>query len=914
MKEEAGRLAQLLLDRMLFLYFIQRKGWLDQKQDYLYSRFLDCYKKDPSGNSYYTSFLYLLFLMLSDVNAKIDGLGAVPFLNGGLFEENANLSQTEQIHQARLNIKNSTFKAIFDELLERFNFTVTEDTPLDVEVAIDPEMLGKIFESLILQLEKEPGKDIRKLTGSYYTPRPIVHFMCQQALKEYLVTQFVGEDAAKVESAREKIDNLLALPTADQLNAEQVQSLVKLFTEAEAKMLRQAVLDCRVCDPAVGSGAFPVGMLHEMVAAVAKLDLRLYGREVLARRNYDYDLKKQIIESCLYGVDIQEQAVRLCELRLWLSLVVDYQVDTTKPFEKAIREIPSLPNLSYRIVRGDSLLERLFGHVIQLDVMARDAKTKQLIESIQADKQAYFREADTDEKRRLELKILAKQADLAERLIEAKQAAITGYQTNIFGDAGMSAKDRKAKENHQQRVTELAELKTKVAKAKDELERLIRSKGTVNRGDIDTLRRQYFHTGEYPTFMWRVDFAEVFGEKGGFDIVIENPPYGAILDDVASLIHIYYPLSTQKHKDSYKNFIDLSLRIMRAEGVYSLITPNTFVRQPRYEDIRTLLSKTRPTVFFNLGENIFEESIVPVIISIGLKKTSTEFTTLCADISQVKDPRWKTMDIADIPFTAVSGDKLFRNCIYGINLLSSMPQNSFLKEGKVLFDIKDAGINYQRTNVGMKVKGNSDLSARLLYEGNQKSKADQMYWKGADINRFYLKPKTSRWCRPNFKDFILQGEVVCLNKKVFSTIPKILVRQTADRIIACLDEKGVWFGRSIIAMLPKEGLTENEILFLLAALNSNVVSDVYRRDSGEAGRVFAQVKKSKIERLLLPNPKEVEPELVNKIAKHVKEIMSLLLDVEGDFEHRKVMELNKLLEDNVALAFSCGAQCNLQPR
>jgi len=905
LRSEARRLAQLLLDRMLFLYFLQRKGWLNEERDYLYSRFLECLQKNADGHNYYSSVLYPLFLSMSNANFVDEVIGAVPFLNGGLFEESASQTQTEQIAQARLRIKNLTFKAIFDELLERFNFTVTEDTPLDVEVAIDPEMLGKIFESLILQLEKEPDKDLRKLTGSYYTPRSIVHFMCRQALKEYLVTQIVGEDTTKVESAKEKIENLLALPVADQLDVNQVKLLMKLFTEAEAKMLRQAILDCRVCDPAVGSGAFPVGMLHEMVAAIARLDLRLYGRDVLNRRNYDYDLKKQVIESCLYGVDVQEQAVRLCELRLWLSLIVDYQVDTTKKFERVISEIPSLPNLSYRIVRGDSLLERLFGHIIQLDVMARDAKTKQLIESIQADKQAYFREADTDEKRRLELKILAKQADLAERLIEAKKSAMTGYQTNIFGDEGMSAKDRKAKENHQQRITELEELKSNVAKAKDELERLMRSKETINRGDIDTLRRQYFHTGEYPTFMWQMDFAEVFGEKGGFNILIENPPYGAILDEVASLIHVYYPLSTKKHKDSYKNFIDLSLRILRTEGVYCFITPNTFVRQPRYEDIRTLLSKTMPTVLFNLGENIFEESIVPVIISIGLKKTSTEFSTLCADISQVKDSRWKTTDIADIPFSAISGDKLFGNCKYGIDLTPSMPQSGLLREVKVLFDIKDAGINYQRVNVGMKVKGNSDLSERLLYEGNQESKKDMMFWKGKDINRFYLKPKTSRWCRPNFKDFILPNEVVRLNNKVFSTVPKILVRQTADRIIACLDDKGVWFGRSIIAMLPKKGLIENEILFLLAALNSNVVSDAYRRDSGEAGRVFAQVKKSKIERILLPDPKEVEPKLLNGIAKLVKEIMNLLIDVEGDFENKKVIELNKLLEDNVALTFSC---------
>lgn len=317
---EVGKLAQLLLDRMLFLYFIQKKGWLNGESDYLYSRFAKCWRDDPKGHSYYTRVLYPLFVSLSDADGTADGVGAVPFLNGGLFEESAKQTQAERLEQARLRISNATFKAIFDDLLERFNFTVTEDTPLDVEVAIDPEMLGKIFESLILQLEKHPDNDLRKLTGSYYTPRPIVHIMCREALKEYLVTQIVGPDSSKAEVARHKVNTLLQLPPADQLDDEQAGSLKELFTPAEAKTLRQAILDCRICDPAVGSGAFPVGMLHEMVAAAARLDPGLGVLGTLTRRNYDYDLKKQIVESCLYGVDIQEQAVRLCELRLWLFL------------------------------------------------------------------------------------------------------------------------------------------------------------------------------------------------------------------------------------------------------------------------------------------------------------------------------------------------------------------------------------------------------------------------------------------------------------------------------------------------------------------------------------------------------------------------------------------------------------------
>ena len=500
LRDEAGRLAQLLLDRLLFLYFIQRKGWLNQERDYLYSRFLRCDAEDPNGHSYYPTVLYQLFLKLSDSESTDESVGDVPFLNGGLFEERRRQSQRQEVAQARLRIRNSTFRLLFSQLLERFNFTVTEDTPLDVEVAIDPEMLGRIFESLILQLEQDPDKDLRRLTGSYYTPRSIVHFMCQQALKEYVAGQMGGDDQANTEAWRGKLNQLLDLDQAEQMNQEQRVVLEQVITPVEAKVLSQAILNCRVCDPAVGSGAFLVGMLHEMVAAKGRVDLRVYGRKTLERRNYYYDIKKQMIESCLYGVDIQEQAVRLCELRLWLSLVVDYEIEQGTPFAKAIREIPSLPNLSYRIVRGDSLLERLFGHVVQLDVMAKDPKTRQLIESIQADKQAYFRESNNQEKRSLELKVLAKQAALAERLIEAKRAS-AGVQADLWGREAITGRAQKEKAEQEGRQKEWMELKQKVSRAKAEIERLAGHKGGADRGDLDTLRRQYFHTGDSPE--WR---------------------------------------------------------------------------------------------------------------------------------------------------------------------------------------------------------------------------------------------------------------------------------------------------------------------------------------------------------------------------------------------------------------------------
>ncbi|MEA3340804.1 MAG: hypothetical protein U9R15_12635, partial [Chloroflexota bacterium] len=293
-KAEAEREAQVLLDRLLFLYFIQKKGWLDDQHDYVHHRFRAHHQSDPAGSSFYTDFLFPLFVALSNDGLALPSLGDVPFLNGGLFEVAADAALPDQ-----LTIGNTVFRQIFDDLLERYNFTVREDTPLDVEVAIDPEMLGQIFENLVLGLERghKTAQDRRKATGSYYTPRVIVHFMCRQALKEYLVAE------SGVAPAR--IETLMDVGPAEQLTPEEIDALRETIAEPEARLLHSLVADARVLDPAVGSGAFLVGMLYEMMALTRLLDARLHGQERVQRRNYDYDLKRTFIERNLYGVDIQ---------------------------------------------------------------------------------------------------------------------------------------------------------------------------------------------------------------------------------------------------------------------------------------------------------------------------------------------------------------------------------------------------------------------------------------------------------------------------------------------------------------------------------------------------------------------------------------------------------------------------------
>jgi hypothetical protein len=299
----------------------------------------------------------------------------IPFLNGGLFEPLAdyNWKKTDVLLPNRLFTNDDpveegiTGTGILD-VFDRYNFTVNEAKPLEKEVAIDPEMLGKVFENLI-------EENRRKGLGAFYTPREIVHYMCQESLINYLETQCgtgipacagkastsTGKNAC-VTLSRADIETLVRL--GDQYMhyaaAKQAGTIGRDYPalpksiEKSAKALDDALRSITVCDPAVGSGAFPVGMMTEIVRARCALTPYFPPRDpsnpsdapdTMARTPYHF--KRHAIQNCLYGVDIDFSAVDIAKLRLWLSLVVD---------EEDVKQVKPLPNLDYKIVVGNSLL------------------------------------------------------------------------------------------------------------------------------------------------------------------------------------------------------------------------------------------------------------------------------------------------------------------------------------------------------------------------------------------------------------------------------------------------------------------------------------------------------------------------------------------------------------------------------
>ncbi|MGQ9628383.1 MAG: Eco57I restriction-modification methylase domain-containing protein, partial [Anaerolineae bacterium] len=338
-------------------------------------------------------------------------------------------------------------------------------------------------------------------------------------------------------------------------------------------------------------------------------------------------------------------------------------------------------------------------------------------------------------------------------------------------------------------------------------------------------------------------------ERGGFDVIVGNPPWGGDIDADINYFHAKYPASTQEHTDSFKLFIERALSLARPGGLISMIVPNTLLRQRRMMDVRKLLLENRLRLLVDLGENVFPDVVAPSCIFVVEKGASPSNISIL-DVShlQTNEEKAESLKVPLKPLI-VKQSRFLSNADLEFAVPMTWESAKIIPLGQCDFLIcEDAGINYQRVGVGMREKGRSDLGKRLLYEGAMGNPEDKMYWKGTDINRYWIAESTRRFCRTNYKQFIRDNEVVRLNVEVYSTVPKILIRQTADRVIATIDYRGVWFGRSILSMLSSPG-TPYRLEYFLALLNSRLFVKLYQDIVREKGRVFAQVKLSKLKQL-----------------------------------------------------------------
>ncbi len=599
--QHISRFAKKLLGQIVFLYFLQKKGWLGVpknekwgkgKRNFLRDQFSKIQNKK---GHYYRDFLrYLFYDALANDRQDQGDPGyyrrfdcRIPFLNGGLFEadydwENKLIDIPNHLFHNEKERKGDKGTGILD-VFDRYNFTIKEDEPLDKEVAVDPEMLGKVFENMLEITE-------RKSKGAFYTPREIVHYMCQESLVYYLdntlnsgnVVNYSGisQEDFKILICKGQLaldNDALVVEKGKETDTYKFQ-LPEIIRE-NATIIDDALKNIKVCDPAIGSGAFPVGMLHEIVQA------RLALAKHSGLDDNAYELKKHAIGNSIYGVDLDGSAIDVARLRLWLSLVVD---------EEDYSEIETLPNLDYKVIQGDSLVEDFQGVKLFDDTFLQDDNlTKDEIERLQHENfklqneliQLSESSSISNEGQATRKNIEKKYNQILKRIDGLrKKKNFEVEHHDLFATLNMARV--KAKELEQLHIAffntcnpgKKKDLKGKIANLEWEL-----IEATLNQdGNKKALKEleEYKLKEERPFFLWRLNFSEVFKEKGGFDIVIGNPPY---------ISHDKFPKYQKKSlKQNYKSFeafadlycyfIELAIKLSGQNAVTSFITSNSFLR------------------------------------------------------------------------------------------------------------------------------------------------------------------------------------------------------------------------------------------------------------------------------------------------------------------------------------------------
>lgn len=610
--------AKRLLGRLVFIHFLQKKGWMgcpinsekisNGDPDFVANIFRQL--SDEGKSTFYSKELTRLFFNTlnepreGNLFIMPDGRAVqVPFLNGGLFEKDVAGSEY-------LDLPASWFADLF-AFFGQYNFTVDESAPNDHEIGIDPEMLGHIFENL---LEENREK------GAYYTPKDIVHYICQESLLLYLKERLGLATPPTTYHAQESWRQPPDIKWSDS-RAKDEQELAHFvrhkqrgskdgFIYANARLLEKLLKEVRVCDPAIGSGAFPMGLLYEIFYCQVELDL-----------TEDYAaLKKEIIDRCIYGVDKDKGAVDIARLRFWLALIVDEL------------EPHPLPNLDYKIMQGDSLLESFEGIDLS-NLLGGDsggAEQKKTTNSSSApelwaaeeptiafgeqDKaqlenwiKDYFDTENSKEKTAL-------QTQISTRIDSQLQKAISQYQDSLQelldGQKTNLARDLDIKRPGTKYIKEIQRLEKEIADCNAKQQRLA----------------WWQARDEKPYFLWHTWFKEVF-DTGGFDIVIGNPPYvrqEAIGPDLKAVLKELYPLTFKGTADLLVYFIELAYRtLLRDGGQFAFIINNKWIRSGYGEGLRNMLQQhTHIHQLLDFGDlPVFESAMAYPCILMFEKKT-----------------------------------------------------------------------------------------------------------------------------------------------------------------------------------------------------------------------------------------------------------------------------------------------------
>lgn len=780
----------------------------------------------------------------------------IPFLNGGLFEP------LEGYHwkKAKFKIPNNIFSNVDEngreadgilDIFDRYNFTMNEDEPLEKEVAVDPEMLGKIFENLL------DGKD-RKSKGAFYTPREIVHYMCQESLTNYLVNKV----NVPYEDMREFIFYGELIRDAD--NRYEVANSKNFKDKKTIKQtifdnivdIDEALKNISIADPAVGSGAFPLGMLNEIVRArnnitgyIIKKDKegifeRTYGEKFIRKHRSQYKMKWDTIKNCIFAVDIEPSAVDIAKLRLWLSVVVEQEIDDENP------EPHPLPNLDCNIMVGNSLIDEYEG--IKLF-------DESLLHKYRNNNSREESETRTQIASTVQMNLLIDQSD--DMLKE-----MFGLQDRLFDED----------DEHKKK-----EIKYKIDKIRDglieyKLNRDGNKEGLKKYSEMKKLKMK-------PFFIWELEFAKIFKENNGFDIVIGNPPYGANLDKKVKK-YLSDKYSSVPDFESADYFVCKSNGLLKNKGIMSYIIPNTILSNLFAKRLRDeLIHKWLILSIDNLSDiEVFLSATVRNCI-LNLEKSQLNTFNVKFVNGHIVNSNYKSND-----YKKISKDLLIECIDSWLNIFYQDEETIIIIKKLRAIDTKLS--DFTQISQGLipydKYRGHSSetIKNRIWHADYKKDDTYKKELQGRDLDRYYLKWNGNKW--------ISYGEWLAAPRKPeFFKNKRILIREiTNPRILASYTQEEYYNSPSIINVINCKQISP---FYVLGIINSKLLSFYHNKTSPKANKgLFPKILVNDVRKLpikftegslgdlliekvelLISKLKDNEIEIVNSIDKEIDNIV-----------------------------------------
>lgn len=784
-----------LIGRILFCWFLREK-----RSDKGISLIPNYYFDENTINenlNYYNAILEPLFFELLNTKQSLrkqefsnDDCNYIPYLNGGLFSPNQDDNYHYDIdnktsEKGNVVIPNEWFIELYHTLSE-YNFTVDENTSYDIELSIDPEMLGRIFENLLAEINPETEENAKKSTGSFYTPRDIVDYMVDSSLASYLEQKTrVGKTALKELISYSKED--------DQYE----------FSDEEKLSIINALYNITVCDPACGSGAFPIGMLQKIVYILQVLDPTakmwlnkntenvdpIFRHEIekkFSSGSLNYIRKISVIQNSIFGIDIQPIAVEISRLRCFLSLIIEEQVKDDEPN----RGINPLPNLDFKFIIANSLI----------------------------------------------------------KLEESKQISLFENQDNI------NALKNVRSEYFVADTLRRNELKLEFSNIQQNM--LIESLDQYGKNQS----KKYYQLSSWKPFANELtkwfDKEWMFGIKEGFDIVIGNPPYigtgsrntsTRMNSEVQNYYKKNYPHSAEYKINMYALFMELAFRICKEGGALCYIVPDSFLVGKYFSKIRNyILEESTITEILLIKAKVFEAASVgqSVVFLFNKEKKDKEMNiSLCNTLNEISNRSYITNHY---------NQKLFNNT-YNNAFYMIFSDEDYKLVGKVEANRHKKIKDYIRFRSGLiSKKGQDKIKSNIPMVGSW----GPGIFSGENVKKYKVEYTGQYLCYE--KGIIKSGGIGTVN--YFE--PKLFVRQTGDSITCAIDFKNLLAINNVHIgnLLTSE---ENDLYYICAILNSKLIDKYYKIISLEEGRTMAQIDIDTLLNIPVPDDEKLKIEVIN---------------------------------------------------